>query len=485
MKKNQKPDFSLYQDAMHNLDLRLDRSSVIPLTEQIRQGIAGAIENGVLVPGARLPSWLDLAAQLGVARGTVKAAYERLADAQLVVSSRARGTRVADDVTTTRPAAHSMRSIETDLRSALYQHFLPGPAVFQMGVPASDCFPETLFARLRARAARDEVEAPFAYPDPRGEHALRQEIAAHLALSRGIECQPSQIFIAAGFSGALGVVLRVIQAEGRKAWVEDPGFLLSRRALEISRLTTIPVPVDEQGMHVGYGQAHAPDAAVALVTAGQQAPLGPTLSLPRRMQLLDWARRADAWVIEDDYLGELELRRRAAPALASLDRAGKVIYIGSFSKTISPTLRLGFIVVPSALISRFEEAAACLASTPGPAVQTATAQFMREGHYMRHLRRMKRVYTSRSNALLAALQARGIDAIPAGLAIVLRLADGVDDQAIAREAYAYGLAPAPLSRCCYSAATQRSGLLLGVATAIERQLPNACDRLQQLIAKFG
>jgi GntR family transcriptional regulator/MocR family aminotransferase len=467
------------------LDLKLDRASKTSLSEQIRLGITGAIENGILVPGARLPSWVDLAAQLGVARGTVKTAYERLTDALLVVSSRAHGTRVSDHTTVARLGTERTRSIETEVQSELYQHFLPGPAAFQMGVPASDCFPSTLFARLRARAARDEVEAPAVYPDPRGEHELRREIAAHLALSRGIECQPSQVFISAGFTGALGIALRVIEAGGRKAWVENPGFLPSRRALEISRLTTVPVPVDEEGLDVRYGEAHAPDAAMALVTPGQQAPLGPTLSLARRVQLLEWARRTDGWIIEDDYLGELQLRRRAAPALASLDRAGRVIHIGSFSKTISPTLRLGFVVVPATLVSRFDEVVACLATAPGPAVQMATAEFMRDGHYMRHLRRMKRLYAGRSDALLATLQAKGFEVYPAGLAVVLRLAEGADDKTIAREAYAYGLAPAPLSRWYCAESTQRSGLLLGVATTIERQLPNNCDRLHYLIQKFS
>ncbi|MCY1339777.1 HTH-type transcriptional regulator TauR [compost metagenome] len=332
------------------LDLKVDRRSKTSLAEQIRLGIASAIESGVLAWGARLPSWVDLAAQLGVARGTVKTAYERLTDAQLIVASRSGGTRVSHHKPADKPVAERARSIETDLRSELYRHFLPGPAVFQMGVPTSDRFPATLLARLRARAVRDEVEAPASYPDPRGEHELRRQIAAHLALSRGFESQPSQIFVTAGFSGALGIVLRVLQAEGRKAWVENPGYLPSRRALSIAQITTVPVPVDDEGIDVSYGEALAPDAALALVTAGQQAPLGPTLSLARRMHLLAWANRAKAWIIEDDYLGDLQLKRRAAPALASQDRTGRVIHIGTFSKTISPTLRLGFVVVPPALV---------------------------------------------------------------------------------------------------------------------------------------
>ncbi|BDG10782.1 MocR-like pyridoxine biosynthesis transcription factor PdxR [Anaeromyxobacter paludicola] len=464
------------------LNLQLDRASKTSLAEQIRRGITAAIDGGVLAPGARLPSWLDLAAQLGVARGTVKTAYERLVDEQLITASRSGGTRVAH-----RPAkrARPEPSAGTDLLPALYQDVLSGPAIFQNGVPAPDCFPVALFARLRAQAARAEVVAPAIYPDPRGELELKSEIAAHLALARGIECRPSQIFVAAGFSGALGVTLRVLRPEGQTAWVENPGFPPSRRALEIAQISPVPIPVDEDGLDVSYGLKHAPDAAVALVTPGQQAPLGGTLSLARRIELIEWATRTSAWIIEDDYLGELQLKRRAAPSLASLDSAGRVIHIGSFSKTISPTLRLGFVVVPAALVAQYSEAVACLAPAPGPAVQLATAEFIRDGHYMRHLRRMKRVYAGRSDALRAQLEAKGLSAHPAGLAQLLPLPDGARDDVIAREAFAHGLAPSPLSTWFSPGGNQRSGLILGVATAVEDQLPAACDRLHQLIRKFS
>lgn len=464
------------------LDLKLDRTAGTSLAEQIHIGITTAIDSGVLAPGARLPSWLDLAAQLGVARGTVKAAYERLADRQLIVSSRSGGTRVADH-----PAKIAVPdpSKSADLLPSLYQDFLTGTSAFQNGVPASDSFPVALFARLRAQAARAEVASPLIYPDPRGEPELRREIAAHLALSRGIECRPSQIFITAGFSGALGVTLRVLKAEGRSAWVENPGFPPSRRALEIAQLAPVPVPVDEDGIDIAYGVQHAPDAALALVTPGQQAPTGVPLSLARRVQLIEWATRTGAWIIEDDYLGELQLKRRAAPALASLDSTGRVIHIGSFSKTISPTLRLGFVVVPTALVSQFADAVMCLAPAPGPAVQLATAEFMRNGHYMRHLRRMKRVYAGRSNALHTKLQSMGYPARLAGLAVLFWLPEGARDSAIARESLAFGLAPSPLSAWFCPAGAQRPGLLLGVATTTEAQLSAASDRLHQLISTFA
>src|ERR1700750_610464 len=268
------------------LHIPIDRSAKATLAEQIRQGILAAIGSGALGPGARLPSWITLSAQLGVARGTVKSAYERLADEQVVVSSRSGGTKVA---ACPGGSGRPMPATEAETPPALYQHLLLGPAIFQMGIPAAEGFPTTLLARLRMQAARAEIAGPAVYPDPRGEIELRREIAAHVALARGMECSPSRIFITAGFAGALGAVLNVLGVEGRQAWMENPGFFQSRKALEVARLDPVPIPVDEDGMDVAYGMAEAADAALALVTPGQHAPLGATLSLERRLELIGWA----------------------------------------------------------------------------------------------------------------------------------------------------------------------------------------------------
>jgi GntR family transcriptional regulator/MocR family aminotransferase len=470
-----------YEGMTKPLRLELDRSAKTPLAEQIRKGISAAIESGVLAPRARLPSWQDLAAQLGVARGTVRSAYEKLSAAQLIVASRATGTHVAD-----RPSVTVRKEEAPDPGSfiEMYQELTTGPAVFQMGVPAQETFPAKLFARIRSHAVRAESSAPAIYPDPRGELELRREIAGYLAIARGIACSPSQIIVTAGFSGGLGLALHALGLEGRKAWVEDPGFPFTRRGLELARLSLAPIPVDADGIDVDYGLRHAPDAAIIVVTPGQQAPLGSTLSLARRLRLLDWAAQEGVWIIEDDYLSELQLKGRAAPALASLDRAGRVIHIGSFSKTLTPSLRLGFVVVPMTLASRFAEIAASLAPAPGPSVQLATAEFMRDGHYMRHLRRTKRVYAAQRDALLKYLQPRARDITIAGLAVLLRLPDGAPDRAIARETLSFGLAPAPLSLWHASAASARSGLLLGVATAPPKRLAASCDRLFGIVDRL-
>jgi GntR family transcriptional regulator/MocR family aminotransferase len=465
------------------LNIELDRSAKTSLAEQIRKGITSAIEGGVLLPGARLPSWLDLAAQLGVARGTVRLAYERLMDAQLITASRATGTRVAD-----RPRILNERDESPDHGSFMdmYQELMAGPAIFQMGVPAQETLPAKLFTRIHSYAIRAELSKAALYPDPRGEPELRREIAAYLAIARGLECSPSQIFVTGGFSSGLGLTMRVLGLQGQKAWVEDPSFPITKHGLGLAGLSLAPIPVDDEGIDIDYGMRTAADAALCVVTPGQQAPLGMTMSLARRLQLLDWAAQKEQWVIEDDYLSELQLGARAAPALASLDRAGRVIHIGSFSKTITPTLRLGFIVSPPSIASRFAEVAACLAPAPIPAVQLATAEFMRDGHYIRHLRRTKRLYSAQQDALQNYLEPRvnGIDVATAGLAALLYLPDGTDDISLVRETLAYGLAPAPLSAWYASPASARSGLLLGISTAPQQHIGRACDRLLEILERY-
>jgi GntR family transcriptional regulator/MocR family aminotransferase len=308
----------MYYDGVDKpLNLDLDRTAKMPLAEQIRRALTTAIEGGVLEPGARLPSWQDLAAQLGVARGTVRAAYEKLAAAQLIEASRATGTRIAQ-----RPRAVLKSEQPPDAGSFMesYQEMTQGPAFFQMGVPATETFPATLFARIRAHAVRAEASAPPLYPDPRGELELRREIAGYLAVTRGINCSPSQVLVTGGFSAGLGLALSVLGLGGHAAWVENPGFLFARKGLELAGLSLAPIPVDADGIDIDHGLRHHPDAKLVVVTPGQQAPLGATLSLERRLRLLEWAAANRVWVIEDDYLSELQLAGRAAPALASLDR---------------------------------------------------------------------------------------------------------------------------------------------------------------------
>jgi GntR family transcriptional regulator/MocR family aminotransferase len=264
--------------------------------------------------------------------------------------------------------------------------------------------------------------------------------------------------------------------------MEEPGYFVTRVGLGLAGMRVVSVAVDEHGLDVQQAIATAPDAAIAVVTAGQQAPLGVTLSSGRRHALLRWAIRSGGWILEDDYLSELQLRGRAAPALMAMDRAGRVIYLGTFSKTMSPSLGVGFVVAPPALAAGFAKVAACLAPAPNAAMQLAIAEFLREGHYLRHLRRMKRLYAARRDALRACLGGlSGVEAM-AGLALLLRLPPGSDDLAIARKALAHGLAPAALSGWYATDAARAPGLLLGVTNLSDATIRRDCDRLQSLIA---
>jgi GntR family transcriptional regulator/MocR family aminotransferase len=462
------------------LPIQLDRAGKIPLATQIYSAIREGIEDGRLASGARLPSWQDLAAQLGVSRGTVRVAYERLIAEQFAIGLGSAGTRVAERRSR---SSKPDRSQEARLLPELFHEFGSAPLVFQMGVPAQDAFPFKLWSRILTRETRRAAAAPVTYPDPRGDPELRKEIAAYLGLARGIRCCPSQVLITGGFSGALGLAIQGLQLGKMGAWIEEPGFPITRTALGLAGMHVTAVPVDAEGLDVAAGVQTAAAASLAVVTPGQQAPLGMTMSLSRRLALLAWAQRSDTWIIEDDYLSELQLKGRAAPALASLDRGGRVLHVGSFSKTISPSLRLGFMVVPPQLSRRFGELAACLAPAPAAAVQRAVAEFLREGCYLRHLRRMKRLYAARREALLRCLGEMAPSSVKvqatAGLALVILFAESTSDVDIASRALQFGLAPAPLSPW-YMQSSRKQGLLLGVTNLNERRLKADCRRLLEL-----
>ncbi|WP_426230394.1 PLP-dependent aminotransferase family protein [Pararhizobium sp. DWP3-4] len=458
----------------------LDQSLKSPLAGQIYSGIRDAISDGVMQAGSRMPSWKDLAVQLGVSRGTVRVAYERLIDEQLIVSRGPAGTWVAEHSFGGKPSAPT--AVRPPLPQLFYD-FGTVPLPFQMGVPSQDAFPFKLWSRLMARSARIAAASPVSYPDPRGDIDLRKEIAAYLAIARNLHCNPSQVIVTAGFSGALGLIAGALRLEGRIAWFEEPGFPLTRIALAHLGVDVRAVPVDADGLSVAKGRQVAGEATLALVTPGQQAPLGVTMSASRRHELLEWAGERDAWIIEDDYLGELQLQGRAAPALASADKNGHVLHIGTFSKTISPSLRLGFLVVPVRAAELFGEVAACLAPSPNSAVQCAVTEFMADGHYLRHLRRMKRLYRFRQIDVanrLDKLFGRPVHRI-SGLSVRLDLPDTFDDAKAVLEALPFGLAPVPLSPW-YMGDTRRKGLLLGITNVHERNAEKSCERLYRLIA---
>ncbi|WP_044587779.1 PLP-dependent aminotransferase family protein [Bradyrhizobium sp. LTSPM299] len=458
-------------------DIQIDKSGPLSLAEQIHHNLRTAIMGGSLRPGSRLPSWRDLAAQLGVARGTVRVAYEGLLDEHLIVTAGAAGTYVSEKPVQTVevPDLKIARPLETIVRG-FGLPVLP----FQTGVPAQDAFPAKLWARVHARAVRAEASASTSYPDPRGNNEFRSQIASYIAIARGIHCDPDQIIVTSGFRAGLALTLHVLGAFGRTALIEDPGFPMTRWGLELAGMKAAPIPVDSHGMDVSAATLY-PDAYLAVVTPGQHAPTGVAMSKERRNQLLSWAAKGDRWIIEDDYLSELQLAGRAAPALASEDTHGKVIHIGSFSKTLKPSLSLGFVVVPAEITSKFGEAAAYLSPSLATATQLAVTRFIAEGNYLRHLRHMKRLYAARRDALLTAMRGEAAEPVMAGLAVLIPCPQGTSDVDIARRAVARNLSPMPLSPWYANPTTAKQGLILGVTNLRETAAKQAWTALKPLL----
>jgi GntR family transcriptional regulator/MocR family aminotransferase len=312
------------------------------------------------------------------------------------------------------------------------------------------------------------------YGDPAGYRPLREAIAGYLRNARAVACTADQVMVVSGTQHALDLAARVLLDPGETAWVEDPGYIGTRSALMGAGVRVKPVPVDSEGFNVARAERHHPGARLCYVTPSHQYPLGVTMSLPRRLALLDWARRCNAWIVEDDYDSEFRYAGRPLAALQGLDRDQRVLYVGTFSKVLFPALRLGYLVAPPDLIGAFVAARALADHHPPSLTQAILADFIADGHLARHVRRMRTLYAERQLALLRAVRRElggclSVAAAEAGLHVVGWLADGVDDRAASRRAAACGVEAPPLSAYRLEQG-QRGGLLLGYAATSPRQI---------------
>jgi GntR family transcriptional regulator/MocR family aminotransferase len=278
---------------------------------------------------------------------------------------------------------------------------LNGP--FRVGQPALDEFPSELWARLVARHAPRMSRRQMMYGDPMGLRALREALADHLRTVRSVSCTPDQIMIVSGSQQALALAGRALLAPGDAVWIEEPGYDGARDALRLAGARIIGVPVDDHGFDVAAGVARCPDARAAYVTPSHQYPLGMILSAPRRLQLLDWARRRGAWLLEDDYDSEYRYDTQPLASLHGLDGDARVLYIGTFSKILFPALRVGYLVIPHDLVARFRRFRDAMDIFPAPLYLAVLAELIRDGHFARHLRRMRGIYAERRRALETAL----------------------------------------------------------------------------------
>ena len=463
--------------AASSLLIAVDPSRADTLQFQIYSAVRRGILDGTIPPGARLPSSRALAADLAVSRTTALLAYDQLTAEGYLEASHGSGTFVSrelPDVRVTPPAGILPTTLHRPIskRGASLldvppsaHRVGPGARPFRLGVPALDLFPIQLWSQLAQRRVRSLGIAQLDYSDILGYRPLREAIAAHVELARGAVCTPDQVVIVSGAQRGLDLLCRLLLDPGDPVLLEEPGYPGARGALLDAGAVIRPVPVDGEGLHIDAAGRRAAGAKLVYVTPSHQFPLGVLTSLRRRLALLDWAAREGAWILEDDYDSEFRYRSRPIPCLQGLDGGGRVLYIGTFAKALFPSLRLGFVIVPPALIEPVRAARRAADGQPHHLDQLVLTDFIADGHYERHLRRMRGVYAERLGAVLdSAARYCGetfrLRPIAAGLHLVGELSDVADHEAAAAAA-ARGIEVMPLSAFCLSPATPVNGLVLG------------------------
>lgn len=485
------------------LTVPLEADAAVPLFRQLYEGLRGRILDGTLAAGARLPATRRLADELGVSRNTVLNAYEQLLAEGYLEGKIGSGTYVPstlpDDLLQVRSASRRRQPTPQRRRKLSQRGELltqaAGPVLrsgetprpFRPGVPALDVFPFDVWTRLVSRHHRRPTSDLLAYHHPAGYLPLRRAIASHLGAARAVRCDPEQVIIVTGSQQAIDLIARILLDPGETAWIEDPGYLGAKASLKALGVRLFPVPVDEAGLDVTIGRECCPGARLVYVSPSHQYPLGVTMSLPRRLALLEWARQADAWVVEDDYDSEFRYGGRPLAALQGLDRDGRVIYVGTFSKALFPSLRLGYLVLPPDLVDAFIAARAVLDRQTPTLSQAVVADFMEEGHFQRHIRRMRTVYRERQDVLLEAARRELSDVLKVppcetGLHLVGWLQNGLKDVEAARLAAQAGVEAPPLSTY-YLEECRGEGLLLGYAGSEPRLIRAAVRRLAGALQK--
>lgn len=407
----------------------------VPHYQRIARQLKSAIEHGELAPGSRLPASRVYAQELGVSRATVENAWGELVAQGWLERRGQAGTFVSERLS---PLRGEPARRPTDIAPT-------APQPFQLGLPALDLFPRGLWARVMGRRLRTQTRFDLAPGDPCGEMILRRAIVDYLRLSRSIECLPEQVLVTGNYAASMRLLLRTLAQPGQHMWMEDPGFPLIRPVITGEGGVIDPVPVDEEGMDVAWAQRHYPDAHFALLTPAHQSPLGVALSLSRRRQLLAWAARHDAWIIEDDYDSEFRYRGKPLPPLKSLDAPQRVIYAGSFSKSLFPALRAAWLVVPLPQVAAFRQQAELMSCSVPTLWQQTLADFIHEGHFWRHLKKMRTCYAQRRQWLESALLAQGFSVVPQLGGIQLVITVNGDDRALAVKARQAGLSVQAMS----------------------------------------
>jgi len=485
--------------APRSVFIRLDARAGDPLQTRIYESIRLAILEGVLAPGSRLTSSRALAVELGVSRTTALLALEQLTAEGYLTARRGSGTYVSEDLPDdlprrrVPPAGGEPRHPPISRRAAA-QAIIPRlarrcpgpPRVFRLGVPALDLFPMRQWSQMVSRRLRSLTLSQIDYGHPAGVPALREAIAAHVQSARGTRCTPDQIVIVAGSQRGVELTCDIALDHGDEAWMEEPGYAGMRSALIRSGARILTAPVDGEGLVVDTVTRHGGNARLVCVTPSHQFPTGVPLSLPRRLALLRWASAARAWILEDDYDSEYRYGARPVPCLHGLDVDGRVIYVGSFSKTLFPAIRLGFLIVPADLQETILGIRHTSDQHPPVLEQAVLADFMAGGHYERHLRRMRSASRERLEAMADAARrfcggVLRVRPVHSGLHAVADLDESAPADIVSREAWNRGVEVMPLSGYFQSSPCTVNGLVLGFAPIRPEAMAPGMERLAAAI----
>ncbi len=489
------------------VSLGLDRGAAEPMQRQLYDQIREAVLSGRLSPGARLPSTRALCRELKCSRNTVIGAFDQLLSEGYLEGRRGSGTFVSrvlpEELLSARrggarPPAPRGGAPGVSARGRRLTEVLPGRGArhraFTPGLPDLSCFPFDVWGRLMARVwRRPGAELPV-HGAAGGDLRLRRAIAGYLRAVRAVDCEAGQVIVTTGAQQALDLAVRILLDPGDAAWIEEPGYPGLRGPLIANGARLVPVPVDGEGLSVTEGRRLAPAARLAVVSPSHQYPLGITMSLPRRLELLDWAREAGAWILEDDYDSEYRYAGRPLAALQGLEAsagsgAGRVLYVGSFSKVLFPSLRLGYLIVPAPLADAFMRARAAVDDHPSAIVQPVLARFIEEGHFAAHVRRTRALYAERQAALVKAATGRLgglLEVAPddAGMHLVARLGAELARRASDREVEARALeagVTAPALAGYYLGEPATQGVMLGYAAVPEAEIAAAVDTLAAVL----
>ncbi|WP_238136681.1 MocR-like pyridoxine biosynthesis transcription factor PdxR [Variovorax sp. JS1663] len=461
---------------------------------QLYRILQTGIRHSELSAGLKLPPTRVLAQALGIARNTVVHVYEQLALEGYVEAGVGRGTYVTHLGLRTVKAARTPASNRDEPLSqrgrALIEH--AGAArlqwgAFTPGVPEVRMFPVRIWNSLQSRVWRYAAPAQLTYATGAGDAGLRQAVAEYLQGTRGVACTAEQVVITSGTQQSLLLIAQLLADPGDTAWLEDPGYWGARSVFRAMGLRLLPIGVDGEGLAPTPQQLRRPPRLM-FVSPAHQYPVGALMSHRRRRQLLDYAAMHGSWVVEDDYDSEFRYGTRPLPALQGLDEHSRVIYLGTFSKTLFPSLRVAYAVLPPDLVEGFARSLNELFREGHTMQQAVLARFMAEGHYATHIRRMRTVYSARHDALIHAIRKQfGADLQvlggAAGLHVVLELPQHVSDESVARDAQLAGVTTRPLSMYYMRKSAATNGLLLGYGTVHEKEIESSFATLATVLRR--